>query len=137
MSNLSRILYLSRTSLGVGDEALKQILEVSRRKNKELGITGMLCCGGGHFIQVLEGEQEEVFRLYGRILDDRRHFDSVLIGVAPIKQRLFGSWAMGYLANPPEVMEARRKDLLAAWAGRLEADELLTLMKRFAAQLKV
>ncbi|NEV62510.1 BLUF domain-containing protein [Thiorhodococcus minor] len=135
MRNLTRMMYVSRVSGGVGEDELKQILESARRKNKELKVTGVLCGGGGHFIQVLEGEQEDLFRLYGDILNDRRHYDSVLIGVAPIKQRLFGSWSMGYLSNPPEVMEVRRKELLAVWQGRSEAAELLTLVKRFLEQL--
>ncbi len=136
MRNLTRMLYVSRASLGVSDDGLKQILEVSRKKNKELNVTGILCGGGGHFIQVLEGDQDDLFRLYGEILNDRRHYDSVLIGVAPIKQRLFGGWSMGYLSNPPEAMEIRRKQLLAVWEGRAEAAELVTLMKQFLEQLK-
>ena len=135
MKNLSRILYVSRASLGVGDAELKQILETSRRKNKELHVTGILCGGGGHFIQVLEGPQEELFRLYGAILNDRRHYDSVLIGVAPIKQRLFSGWSMGYIANPPEMMEVRRNELLEIWKGRAEAGELVAMMRRFLEQL--
>ncbi|AHF02579.1 sensor of blue-light using FAD [Marichromatium purpuratum 984] len=136
MEHLSRILYVSRTSQGVGEAELKQILEQSNRHNKEQRISGILCAGGGHFIQVLEGPQEAVFRLYGRILDDRRHYDSLLIGVAPIKQRMFQGWSMGYLSNPPEVMEARRKQLLAMWERRAEADELVVLMRKFLEQLR-
>ncbi|NEX20442.1 BLUF domain-containing protein [Thiorhodococcus mannitoliphagus] len=135
MKHLTRMMYVSRVSGGVGDDELKQILESSRRKNKTLNVTGVLCGGGGHFIQVLEGEQDDLFRLYGEILNDRRHYDSVLIGVASIKQRLFGGWSMGYLSNPPEMMEVRRKELIAAWEGRLEGSELLRLMKRFLEQL--
>ncbi|MBK1722254.1 BLUF domain-containing protein [Thiocystis violacea] len=137
MRNLTRMLYLSRVSGGVGEEELKQILEHSRTKNKALNVTGILCGGGGHFIQVLEGEQEDLFRLYGKILEDRRHYDCYLIGVAPIKQRLFGGWSMGYLSNPPEMMEVRRKELIAAWEGRTEATELVALLKRFLVQLNV
>lgn len=135
MDNLSRILYLSRTSLSVDDDELKHILETSRRKNKERQITGILCGGGGHFIQVLEGPQEELLRLYHALLNDQRHYDLVLIGVAPIKQRIFTGWSMGYIANSPETMEARRAALLRSWQDRTEAGELITMMRRFLEQL--
>ena len=63
MNHLSRILYVSRSSVGVGEAELNNILEISRKKNKLLQITGILCAGGGHFIQILEGPQDELIRL--------------------------------------------------------------------------
>jgi len=136
MKYLSRMLYVSRSSIGLDDDAeLQKILEVSRRKNPDLEITGILCAGGGHFIQILEGPQENLIRLYGIILADPRHYDSVLVGIAPIEKRIFRHWSMGYLMNSPEVMEANRKELLKIWQGRSEARELVNLMKRFLEQL--
>lgn len=137
MNYLSRMLYVSRSSVGLDDDAeLQKILEVSRRKNPDLEITGILCAGGGHFIQILEGPQENLIRLYGIILADPRHYDSVLIGIAPITKRLFHNWSMGYLMNPPAVMEKNREELLAIWQGRAEARELVNMMKRFLEQLE-
>lgn len=136
MNYLSRMLYVSRSSIGLDDDAeLQKILEVSRRKNPDLDITGILCAGGGHFIQILEGPQENLIRLYGVILADPRHYDSVLIGIAPIEKRIFRSWSMGYLVNTPEIMENNRKQLLEIWQGRTEARELVSMMKRFLEQL--
>lgn len=135
MSYLSRILYASRSSAQVGADELNDILEVSRKKNRLLQITGILCAGGGHFIQILEGPQDELIRLYSRILDDPRHYDSVLIGVAPIQQRIFKNWSMGYIENPPDIMEANRNQLLEMWRGRTEAHQLFTLMREFLDQL--
>jgi hypothetical protein len=130
------MLYVSRSSIGLDDDAeLQKILEVSRRKNPDLEITGILCAGGGHFTQILEGPQENLIRLYGIILADPRHYDSVLIGIAPIKKRIFHNWSMGYLMNSPDVMEAHRKQLLEIWIGRTEARELVTMMKQFLEQL--
>ncbi|MBK1649611.1 hypothetical protein CKO36_13650 [Rhabdochromatium marinum] len=104
MNNLSRILYISRASIGVGDDKFNKILYVFRKNNRERDITGILCGGGGHFIQVLEGPQAELFRLYGKILEDRRHYDSVVIGVAPIEERIFSDWAMGYMSSPGRLL---------------------------------
>ncbi|MBK1694854.1 hypothetical protein CKO09_08890 [Chromatium weissei] len=136
MKYLSRMLYVSRSSIGLDDDAeLQKILEVSRRKNPDLDITGILCAGGGHFIQILEGPQENLIRLYGIILADPRHYDSVLVGIAPIEKRIFRHWSMGYLIHSPETMEANRKELLNIWQGRSEARELVNMMKRFLEQL--
>lgn len=135
MNQLSRILYVSRSSVGVGEAELNDILEISRKKNKLLQITGVLCVGGGHFIQVLEGPQDALIRLYARILDDPRHYDSVLIGVAPLRERIFRHWSMGYIENPPEIMEANRNQLLDVWRGSTDSHRLFTLMRRFMEQL--
>ena len=43
---------------------------------------------------------------------------------------------MGYLMNPPAVMEKNREELLAIWQGRAEARDLVNMMKRFLEQLE-
>ena len=131
MDKLCCLLYVSRASLGVDEEDYLEILAKSRANNPRGRITGLLCAGGGQFVQVLEGPQKNVLELYTRILDDPRHYDSVLIGVNYLPERLFSEWAMGYISNPPEVMEARRKILLEEWENDARRTELVQLMRGF------
>ncbi|MHA7815466.1 MAG: BLUF domain-containing protein [Pseudohaliea sp.] len=136
MDKLCCLLYVSRASLGVDEGDFLEILAQSRANNPAERISGLLRAGGGQFVQVLEGPQKNVLQLYTRILEDPRHYDSVLIGVNYLPGRLFSEWAMGYITNPPEVMEARRKTLLEEWESHSKRTEFVQLMRGFVAQLR-
>jgi hypothetical protein len=56
-------------------EDLLAILEVSRRTNRDNGVTGLLMFDGKDFLQVLEGDEAAVRETYGRIAQDERHRD--------------------------------------------------------------
>ena len=75
--------------------AIESILTQSRRRNPELGITGVLCHADGVFMQVLEGGREAVNQLYRRICSDTRHTDVILLHYEEITERRFGGWTMG------------------------------------------
>ncbi len=91
---LVRLLYASR-AVDMGDEAIASILAHSRQYNPALGITGILCYGGGVFLQAIEGGRMAVSELYGHILKDPRHKDVVLLDFQEISERRFGGWTMG------------------------------------------
>ena len=91
---LVRLLYASRavdTSAG----AIEAILAQSRQYNPACGITGILCYGGGIFLQAIEGGRMPVNELYGHIQRDARHKDVALLHFEEISERRFGGWTMG------------------------------------------
>lgn len=135
-SPLSRIFYISRMAEGVTDDDLKAILQSARANNPKRRITGILCAGGRQFAQILEGPQSEILALYGRILLDRRHYDALLVGIAPISERLFQQWSMGYIAHDGPTMEARRKALVESWQTTGEQKRLMGIMREFLASLR-
>jgi hypothetical protein len=92
---LVRLLYASRLSTAAGADAIDSILAQSRRKNPDLGITGVLCHGGKVFMQVLEGGREPVNALYNKIAADTRHEQVILLHYEEIAERRFGNWTMG------------------------------------------
>ena len=92
---LVRLMYASRGSAANDPAALQAILNQSRANNPALGITGLLCCSGGIFMQVLEGSRDAVNRIYNRIVADPRHSDVVLLRYEEIDERRFAGWAMG------------------------------------------
>ena len=90
-----RLMYASRAASPVDQEELSSILRQSKMTNPAQGITGVLCCSGGIFIQVLEGGRNAVNRLYNRISADPRHTDVVLLTYEEIAERRFAGWSMG------------------------------------------
>jgi hypothetical protein len=91
---LVRLLYASR-AIDTSPDAIETILAQSRLHNPECGITGILCYGGGIFLQAIEGGRMPVSELYGHIQRDSRHKDVVLLHYEEISERRFGGWTMG------------------------------------------
>ncbi|TAG32941.1 MAG: BLUF domain-containing protein [Polaromonas sp.] len=92
---LVRLLYASRVIDPTSSFNTESILAQSRAHNPASGITGILCYGGGIFLQALEGGRNQVSELYGHIQQDKRHKDVVLLHYEEISERRFGSWTMG------------------------------------------
>jgi hypothetical protein len=91
---LVRLLYCSR-AVDAGAEAIESILQQSRQHNPASGITGILCYGGGIFLQAIEGGRMQVSELFGHIVRDARHKDVALLHYEEISERRFGGWSMG------------------------------------------
>ncbi|MBX3609283.1 MAG: BLUF domain-containing protein [Hydrogenophaga sp.] len=91
---LVRLLYVSR-AVDKDAKAIEGILESSRQHNMSNGITGVLCYGGGIFLQAIEGGRGAVNTLYNHIVADPRHQDVVLLHYQEISERRFGGWTMG------------------------------------------
>lgn len=92
---LVRLLYVSRAVNPESQEAIQAILASARQHNLNNGITGILCYGGGVFVQAIEGGRSAVNRLYNHIIEDPRHKDVELLHYEEITERRFGGWTMG------------------------------------------
>ena len=93
---LVRLLYVSR-AVDTTPVAIEAILTQSRQHNPATGITGVLCYGGGIFLQAIEGGRSTVSELYGHIQRDARHKDVELLAFEEICERRFGGWTMGHV----------------------------------------
>ena len=91
---LVRLIYASR-AVDASEADIEDILTQSRQFNPATGITGILCYGGGVFLQALEGGRDCISDLYGHIQKDPRHKDVVLLQYEEIAERRFGGWTMG------------------------------------------
>jgi hypothetical protein len=91
---LVRLLYASR-AVDTSPDAIESILTQSRQHNPVTGITGILCYGGGIFLQAIEGGRQQVSDLFGHIQRDERHKDVILLHYDEIFERRFGGWTMG------------------------------------------
>ena len=85
VSNASREL----TSLGV-----KNIEEVSHVNNTKLEVTGILLFSANRFMQILEGPELGVLRIFLNIRKDSRHHGMDLLRHGAIPKRQFGGWSM-------------------------------------------
>jgi hypothetical protein len=99
-----QIVYIS-TARGDTHVERGHILLTSRRNNERDGITGLLYDDGVRFLQVLEGEMEQVDAAFARIKVDPRHRAVVVLSRRAIDVREFGDWAMASLTPGVEAGE--------------------------------
>ena len=104
-TSLYRLIYCSRRSgppPGLADPEIVKILEASRRRNTDAGLTGALLFTGGSFAQVLEGQRDAVEQAFERIGTDPRHESVTILSITPIERRCFPDSPMSYCDEPPE-----------------------------------
>ena len=116
---LVRLLYASR-AVDSSASAIEAILATSREHNPSCGITGILCYGGGIFLQAIEGGRSAVSDLYGHIQRDVRHKDVELLHYEEITERRFGGWTMGLVntsrINPSTLLKYSERAELNPYA---------------------
>ncbi len=96
MMSLVSLAYVSVAIGEITQDDLMSILEIARKRNTELNITGMLLFRNSYFIQALEGEEQVVEELYNKIAKDPRHSHVHKVEIVPITERVFGDWSMGF-----------------------------------------
>lgn len=90
------IVYVSSAAQAFSRAELLDILAKSRANNTQLGVTGMLLYKDGNIIQVLEGEESVVQKLYAKIASDVRHQGLITLVQGTIAARQFPDWSMGF-----------------------------------------
>jgi len=90
------LVYVSSAVKPFSKSELVELLAQARRKNTRLGVTGLLLYRDGNFMQALEGEDKTVLALSDTIAADRRHKGLITLYKAPISERQFRDWAMGF-----------------------------------------
>lgn len=74
-----RLAYVSTSHIRLSAEDMQDILEAAIRNNKEADVGGTLLFNGINFLQLLEGPEDKVKKIYTRICDDARHNHVVTI----------------------------------------------------------
>jgi hypothetical protein len=93
-----RLIYSSEAAPGLAAAELEKMLDESRIRNRVYGITGVLLFVEGAFLQILEGEREDVLGLMERIERDPRHSGVKVFYEQEVDERAFASWSMAYLS---------------------------------------
>lgn len=89
----------------MSDDELLDLLQTARVKNAENNITGMLLYSEGTFMQVLEGEKEDLQRVYNYILADLRHRNIIVMITGMLNERIFSKWSMSFASVNADVLE--------------------------------
>jgi hypothetical protein len=128
---LQFVFYISRALVAATPSVHNDILDVSQRNNRHLGVTGFLHREGDLFAQYLEGAPDALDRVMERILHDTRHENLRVLQRGPLDDRILPDWQMGYAAdsapqlvryisrNGREVAPSQIMDYVAATAGSL------------------
>lgn len=90
------LVYYSNSKVDVTSEVLSNILIKSRANNSKKHITGCLLYHNNVFLQLLEGEKEDVQNLYKIIEQDERHSNVTLLLQEDVKERRFPKWSMAF-----------------------------------------
>lgn len=90
------VVYVSSAAEPLSQQALVELLTVSRRNNQRDGLSGLLLYRGGNFMQLLEGDETAVWSTHARITRDARHRGVLTILQQPITNRLFDDWTMAF-----------------------------------------
>ena len=118
------VIYISRPT-HFDHLVLEEILTKSRSNNPVIGVTGNLIYHSDLFLQLLEGPNLAVHKLYQTILADNRHADIVKLRDETCSRRLFASWAMKNDGHQSWMLS--RSEI-----ARMSNDEALQLFDRLA-----
>ena len=103
---LFRLAYFSRNAmLGTSDVLnmeVQDILDASRRNNRQVQVTGALLYNRSCFAQVLEGPLQAVEGAFERIQRDPRHADITVLDMTEVEGREFPAWSMAFAGKVDE-----------------------------------
>jgi hypothetical protein len=91
-------LYISVSALPADAQAVavNSIVDVSRNRNADLGVTGALIFSGSRFAQLVEGPADSVAIIRAAIERDVRHRTVTTIEAGTVDGRLFEGWSLAY-----------------------------------------
>jgi hypothetical protein len=95
---ISTLIYTSKSTFNGSDHEfgsqMDQIQHTATIHNAEVGITGFLMFFENRFVQILEGDFENVTSLYGSIRRDPRHCETRIVWFSEHDERQFDTWSM-------------------------------------------
>lgn len=116
-----RLIYASDAREGLSYRDFVTIMDKAAETNRERAITGILCYGGGQFLQALEGDRPAVNALYHHIAQDHRHTNCQLLNVEEISIRDFAEWSMKII-DWNDAVTAGREAVLLKHSGSTQFD---------------
>ncbi|MCB2407763.1 BLUF domain-containing protein [Hymenobacter lucidus] len=99
---LYHLVYQSNVTAPMSEAELEALLVQARAWNHSHDLTGVLLYCDSNIIQVLEGPEDEVEYIFGRIEQDLRHYDVTKLADGPVQERNFAQWSMGFRAVHPK-----------------------------------
>ncbi|ADV48382.1 BLUF domain-containing protein [Cellulophaga sp. E16_2] len=88
--------YKSVAASGISNADILAIRETAISVNKTNDITGCLVFYKNQFIQILEGDEEIVQKVFSKIVEDSRHLNVQVLYEGEKDQRFFPDWNMAF-----------------------------------------
>lgn len=128
-----RLMYMSTAVYDFSNQELEELLEKSRKNNKEKNVSGLLIVKGRTFIQCLEGGKESVLSIYEKIEKDERHRDLIELIEENATERYFPNWDMGYknIKNLTNIESDKLKNFDFENLDSFPKEDIPQLFKRF------
>lgn len=122
---LYNLCYLSsaKNKLPKGD--LEDLFRVNKRNNTELDISGILVYNNGNFLQILEGDEQKIHKLFAKISVDSRHNNIIKLIHTPIDERIFDDYESGFII----VEDNKRLNQLKGYLNWVKEAELISVDK--------
>jgi hypothetical protein len=103
---MHHIVYVSTPTRPFTAEDREAVLSDARAFNDEHGVTGLLVHTEAGFLQVLEGELDDVEKAFARVAASGRHATLLRTPAIEVPARVFPGWAMGFEeALPGQLVE--------------------------------
>ncbi|MBC7681449.1 MAG: BLUF domain-containing protein [Ferruginibacter sp.] len=96
MPRLLSLVYVSSARTRLREPELEQLLSLSRTRNQQDALTGVLLYNDGNFMQYLEGPGTALRQTYQRICANPLHGNLIEMVLEPIAERSFSTWAMDF-----------------------------------------
>ena len=90
------LLYISSAREPFTTKQLNKLLVSICRKNEREKITGVLLYKSGNFMQLLEGSEDAVGRIFLSICNDSRHWAITVLQRSDSTERMFPRWSMAW-----------------------------------------
>ncbi|APQ18159.1 BLUF domain-containing protein [Maribacter hydrothermalis] len=91
-----QLTYISTESTNMVATDLDEILAEARTTNFNKNITGCLVYYDHKFVQILEGEKNDIQELYEKIKCDKRHQSLKILWEGKVSKRYFSDWNMAF-----------------------------------------
>jgi hypothetical protein len=101
-----QIIYSSRATQPMSEADLEAILADARQGNEARRVTGALVYVDGHFLQIIEGDEQTVRRLMAGIAADSRHAEVTVFSEIALDAPMFSSWRMAHVGAGVEQLSA-------------------------------
>ncbi|MEO7242427.1 MAG: BLUF domain-containing protein [Variovorax sp.] len=127
MTDLFESLYCSTFADGQSAAVVSRIVSVSRVRNAERNITGVLVFDGARFCQHLEGSRPMVLALMETLHRDSRHHSIITLHQEPLERRRHEKFSLGFAAD----VESEELASIDALRGEAAVARFLALLPHF------
>ena len=105
MPALYNLAYISETTRELQPAEIDALLLDAQIFNATCGVSGVLFSGNARFFQLLEGPESSVLHVFDRLKRARAHRNIEVLVAAPIQDRNFATWHMGFLKSPESAIQ--------------------------------